>query len=214
MQEFAVPTRSRIEFVDITSRVQEAVRGEGVSEGICHVFVPHTTAGCTINENADPDVTRDVSAVLSRLVPHRGDYRHVEGNSDSHTKASMVGFSVSVPVADGRLVLCVALTRHDGILAAGESRRRQTFRHVIEIGYLYADKARSHALWYARIVLVRSIQEAQDHVALSVGDFLSTGVEGLACSRPARAFILVLKGTVSPDDQIGFPLDDPGFAQF
>jgi secondary thiamine-phosphate synthase enzyme len=76
-----------------------------VSDGLCHVFVPHTTAGVTISENADPDVTRDVMAVLERLVPRSGDYRHVEGNSDAHVKASLLGASALVPIAAGRLVL-------------------------------------------------------------------------------------------------------------
>ena len=105
MQELTVPTQSRVEFVDITAEVQRAVRAEGVTDGLCHVFVPHTTAGVTINENADPDVTRDVIAVLERLVPRGADYRHVEGNADAHAKASLVGASATVPVANGRLVL-------------------------------------------------------------------------------------------------------------
>jgi len=108
VQELAVVTRTRIEFVNITSLVEEALRKEDVSEGVCHVFVPHTTAGVTINENADPDVTRDILTTLSRLVPYSpesGDYRHAEGNSDAHVKASLMGFSATLPVADGRLVL-------------------------------------------------------------------------------------------------------------
>ncbi len=105
MQEISVPTNTRIQFVDITAEVQRAVKAEGLADGLCHVFVPHTTAGVTINENADPDVTRDVIAVLDRLVPRSGDYRHVEGNSDAHAKASILGFSLIIPVAAGRLVL-------------------------------------------------------------------------------------------------------------
>jgi len=103
--EFQVPTQSRIQFVDITAEVRRVLRELGLSDGLCHVFVPHTTAAVTINENADPDVTRDVLAVLNRLIPERGDYRHTEGNSDAHAKASIVGPSVCVPVSDGRLVL-------------------------------------------------------------------------------------------------------------
>ncbi len=103
--ELEVPTQTRIQFIDITAEVQRALREQGVQDGICHVFVPHTTAAVTINENADPDVTRDVLAVLSRLIPHRGDYHHTEGNSDAHAKASIVGPSVCVPVSGGRLVL-------------------------------------------------------------------------------------------------------------
>ena len=105
MQELTVPTQSRVEFVDITAEVQRAVRAEGLANGICQVFVPHTTAAVTINENADPDVVRDLIAVLERLVPREGGYRHAEGNSDAHAKASMLGTSLTVPVAAGRLVL-------------------------------------------------------------------------------------------------------------
>jgi secondary thiamine-phosphate synthase enzyme len=105
MQEFAVPTRSRAEVVDITREVQAGLDREDVTEGVCHVYIPHTTAGVTINENADPDVTRDLIHILGQLVPHRGDYRHGEGNSDSHAKASLVGFTATVPVTGGRLVL-------------------------------------------------------------------------------------------------------------
>lgn len=91
--------------VDVTSRVAEAVRADGVAEGWAQVFCPHTTAGVTINENADPDVVTDVLDTLRRLVPRDAGYRHVEGNSDGHVKASLVGSSVTIPVAAGRLVL-------------------------------------------------------------------------------------------------------------
>lgn len=103
--ELEVPTSARIQLLDITAEVQRAVREHALEDGICHVFVPHTTAAVTINENADPDVPRDVLAVLSRLVPERGDYRHREGNSDAHAKATIVGPSVTIPVSGGRLVL-------------------------------------------------------------------------------------------------------------
>ncbi|NQT53825.1 YjbQ family protein [bacterium] len=105
MQELAVPTRSRVQLVDITSHVQAALAQEGITDGVCHVAVPHTTAGVTLNENADPDVTADIIAVLDGLVPRRDDYRHGEGNSDSHVKASLMGFTATIPVAGGRLVL-------------------------------------------------------------------------------------------------------------
>ena len=100
-----VSTGSRSQLVEITGGVADAVEKSGVQSGTCHVYVPHTTAGLTINENADPDVARDILADLARLVPAEGDYRHAEGNSDAHIKASLVGFSAMVPVVDGRLAL-------------------------------------------------------------------------------------------------------------
>lgn len=100
-----VPTSTRIQLVDITPYVAAEVEKSGVHCGVCHVYMPHTTAGLTINENADPDVARDILATLARLVPATGDYRHIEGNSDAHIKASLMGFSVMVPVTDGHLAL-------------------------------------------------------------------------------------------------------------
>jgi len=105
MTRIDVRTSRRDEMVDVTSRVAEAVRADGVAEGWALVFCPHTTAGVTINENADPDVVTDVLDTLRRLVPRDAGYRHVEGNSDGHVKASLVGSSVTIPVAAGRLVL-------------------------------------------------------------------------------------------------------------
>lgn len=102
---FNVRTSRRDEFVDITSEVAQAVKDSGVTDGVVTVFVPHTTAGVTINENADPDVVRDILTSLSQIVPVDGDYRHSEGNSDAHIKASMMGFSVQVLVEGGRLAL-------------------------------------------------------------------------------------------------------------
>lgn len=100
-----VRTSSRTQFIDITDKVSGEVKRRGVQNGICSVFVQHTTAGLTINENADPDVVRDILAGLVRLVPATGDYQHAEGNSDAHIKASLMGFSLTVPVIDGRLAL-------------------------------------------------------------------------------------------------------------
>ena len=105
MQELAVRTSQREEFVSITDNVQDAVTVAGVRNGACIVFVAHTTAGVTINENADPAVVRDMLTALHRLVPPQGDYQHLEGNSDAHLKASLMGNSVTIPVADGRLQL-------------------------------------------------------------------------------------------------------------
>ena len=91
--------------VDVTAQVEQAVRASGATAGICQVFVPHTTAGITLNENADPDVQRDILTALDRLVPARGDYQHGEGNSPAHVKASLMGASLTLPIQDGRLLL-------------------------------------------------------------------------------------------------------------
>ena len=103
--EFSIRTRSRAEFVDITSRVAEFAAKCAAGKATVHVFVPHTTAAVTVNENADPDVTADILAYLEEAVPRKGPYRHCEGNSDAHIKASMLGCSQLLPVEDGRLVL-------------------------------------------------------------------------------------------------------------
>lgn len=105
MKTFTLDTPSREILIDVTSRVASAVSESGVVEGICLVFVPHTTAGITINENADPDVSRDVIAFLSDMVPKKFPFRHNEGNSDAHVKASLMGSSLTVPVTSGRLAL-------------------------------------------------------------------------------------------------------------
>ena len=100
-----VRTGSKAEMVDITMLVQEEVSKAGVTEGICVVYVPHTTAGITINEGADPAVCHDIIKKLDELVPRDAGYRHLEGNSDGHIKASITGSSVTVLVENGRLVL-------------------------------------------------------------------------------------------------------------
>lgn len=106
MKTERVSTRERNEIVDLTPRVEAAVRESGVKEGLCVVYVPHTTAGVTINENADPDVKQDMLAKLSALVPERENfYEHGEGNSDSHVKTALVGPSVTLIIDGGKLVL-------------------------------------------------------------------------------------------------------------
>jgi secondary thiamine-phosphate synthase enzyme len=100
-----VRSKSRIEFIDITELVQEVVKEAGVTKGICFLYVPHTTAGITINEGADPSVQRDIQTALSRLVPHEMNYFHREGNADAHIKSSLVGTSVNVIVDEGKLLL-------------------------------------------------------------------------------------------------------------
>jgi len=107
MWKFTVSTESSPALIDITEQVRGALFSSGVRTGMCQVFTPHTTAGITINENADPDVRHDILESMNRLVPWRNDYRHIEGNSAAHIKASLMGFSVTVPVEDGRLVLGV-----------------------------------------------------------------------------------------------------------
>ena len=103
--EFEIRTTEREQFVEITSRVNDALSDSSITDGVAVVYCPHTTAGLTINENADPDVICDMLDVIGRLVPRDAGYRHCEGNADSHVKASMVGSSVTVPIRDGHLGL-------------------------------------------------------------------------------------------------------------
>jgi len=105
MREVKVSTRRRNEMIDITGDVQSVVDMEKIKDGMVVVYVPHTTAGVTINEGADPSVQRDIITTLARLVPENGGYHHMEGNSDAHIKASIMGSSVTVIVNNGRLVL-------------------------------------------------------------------------------------------------------------
>lgn len=103
IKEFHVQTSSKNQFIDITDDVAEFVKG--VEEGVVTVFIPHTTAAVTINENADPDVKRDLLWKFSRMSPEHEEYQHMEGNSDGHVIASMVGPSLQVIVKDGKLLL-------------------------------------------------------------------------------------------------------------
>lgn len=105
MRQLSVSTSRREEFVDITAEVAQALRELGLTQGAVLVYSPHTTAGVTINEGADPDVRRDMLAHLARLVPDHPDFRHAEGNSDAHIKTSLVGPSQLIPVEGGRLAL-------------------------------------------------------------------------------------------------------------
>lgn len=106
MQRLEIKTRQHADFHEITSKVAEAVDKSGLRDGVAMVYVPHTTAGITINENADPDVKSDMLASLEKMVPWRQEhFRHGEGNSAAHIKASMMGFSVMVPVKNGELQL-------------------------------------------------------------------------------------------------------------
>jgi secondary thiamine-phosphate synthase enzyme len=105
MEALRVKTTRRTQLLDVTDAVERVVGASGVVSGICYVFVPHTTAAVMINEHADPDVASDLEGIFDRLVPHKGPYRHVEGNTDSHAKAVMVGASQVVFVEKGRLAL-------------------------------------------------------------------------------------------------------------
>lgn len=101
----SIRTGGRVEFQDITGTVRDTIKSSGVQSGVCHVFVPHTTAGVTINEHADPSVVDDIVAELDKMVPQHSGYRHIEGNSPAHIKASLVGSSQTVFIEDGRPVL-------------------------------------------------------------------------------------------------------------
>ena len=107
IQTFPVKTSTQTEFIDITRSVQEAVKKTGVEDGICIIFVPHTTAAVTINENADPSVVQDIVMELNKIVPFKNQSRHMEGNSPAHIKASLLGCSQIVFVESGKLVLGV-----------------------------------------------------------------------------------------------------------
>jgi secondary thiamine-phosphate synthase enzyme len=105
MDTIEISTRSRTEMIDITRDVAESVRKAGIKNGVCVVYVPHTTAAVTINEGADPSVKKDILSMLNELVPFEANYLHTEGNSAAHIKSTLVGASQSIPVADGKLVL-------------------------------------------------------------------------------------------------------------
>lgn len=105
MKELSVKTSSRVELVDITGIVQEVVAKSGAKSGLCCVYVPHTTAGITINENADPSVRKDIIKELNKAVPFEDNYSHMEGNAAAHIKASLIGFSQNILFQDKRLVL-------------------------------------------------------------------------------------------------------------
>ena len=100
-----VDTSSHTQMLNITATIQQVVNDSGIRSGICTVFIPHTTAAVTINENADPDVVRDFTMEINKLVPWEDGYHHMEGNSAAHLKASMIGFSEQIIIEGGRLVL-------------------------------------------------------------------------------------------------------------
>jgi secondary thiamine-phosphate synthase enzyme len=103
--ELSLSTDRRTQLLDVTVAVSKLVRDSGVISGVCHLYVPHTTAGVTINESDDPEVALDIASALDRLIPQAGSYRHAEGNSDSHIKAALVGTSAVVFISRGELEL-------------------------------------------------------------------------------------------------------------
>jgi secondary thiamine-phosphate synthase enzyme len=126
MQTLSVKTDRRTQLVDVTAQIQKAVSASNVADGVCYLYVPHTTAAITINECADPDVARDVEGAIDRLIPIAGPYRHSEGNSDSHVKAILVGASQTVFVHGGKL----ALGRWQGIFFCEFDGPRDRKLHV------------------------------------------------------------------------------------
>ncbi len=102
---FRISTRDKTSMQDITRKVEELVNRSGVGEGMCNVYIPHTTCGVTINENADPSVQHDIDMEINKIVPFKDEYKHMEGNSPAHIKASIMGANIAVPISEGRLML-------------------------------------------------------------------------------------------------------------
>lgn len=105
LKKINVRTKSRTEFIDITREIRRIVKESGISDGIVTVFIPHTTAAVTINENADPDVVSDIIMEINKIIPFHDSYKHFEGNSAAHIKSSLFGVSESIIIADGELLL-------------------------------------------------------------------------------------------------------------
>lgn len=103
--DLSIITKSKTEFIDITEQVGNAVKSAGLTQGLCCIYIPHTTAGVTINEGADPAVKRDIISMLNKLIPLEGDYHHSEGNSAAHIKTTMTGNAAVCPIENGRLLL-------------------------------------------------------------------------------------------------------------
>jgi len=130
LKKIPISTRSRTDLLDITTKVEDAVRESKIKSGFCFVFVPHTTAGITINENADPSVKRDILSGLERLVPFDNDYGHSEGNAAAHIKSTLVGTDKSIMIEDGSLKLGqwqgIFFCEFDG------PRQRNVFVNILE----------------------------------------------------------------------------------
>lgn len=130
MDTLMVRSRQHDDAIDITEQVQQVVSDSGVQAGLCQVFVPHTTAGVFVNENADPDVLSDFLNTLEALVPWNNGYQHAEGNAAAHIKATLIGTSQTIPVRDGRL----ALGRWQGIYFAEFDGPRERRFQVTVLG--------------------------------------------------------------------------------
>lgn len=100
-----IKSKSKVEFIDITEEVNKIIKESNIKSGLCYLYVPHTTAGITVNEGADPSVKRDIIITLNRIIPFEGDYQHMEGNSAAHIKSTIVGVSLNLIVEDGKLFL-------------------------------------------------------------------------------------------------------------
>ena len=105
MEIINIKTFQRVDFIEITNELEERIKKSSIKEGICHLFVPHTTAALTINENADPSVRNDIKYKINSLIPLTDNYTHSEGNSDAHIKSSLFGPSLALIISDGSLVL-------------------------------------------------------------------------------------------------------------
>ena len=129
MSELKVVSRKRNEMIDITSDIQKIINEEKPEDGIAIAYVPHTTAGITINEGADPSVQRDIIETLKNLIPESGDYHHLEGNSDAHIKASLLGSSITVIIKNNKLVL--GTWQHIFFYEGDGPRNRRVFINII-----------------------------------------------------------------------------------
>lgn len=105
VKTISVKSKTKTEFIDITSEISKLIAASDLNDGVCYLYVPHTTAGITINEGADPSVKRDILTNLNKLIPFEGDYHHVEGNSAAHIKSTLVGVSLFVMFQDGKPLL-------------------------------------------------------------------------------------------------------------
>ena len=129
MQKIDINTVRRTELIDITEKIQQLITKSKTKQGICFITVPHTTAGITINENADPSVKRDILNTLNRLIPEDADYTHAEGNADSHIKSSLLGNCLHIFIENGRI--CLGTWQGIFFLEADGPRKRELWIRVL-----------------------------------------------------------------------------------